>query len=72
MDQISKNRWGKMVICTWLLFSCFLNFIQAQPRENVKKSTDVLMFATPAAGLITTLIMKDYKGTKQLVLGGAT
>ncbi len=72
MERISRNRWSKMVICTWLLFFCFLNSVQAQSRENVKKSTDALMFATPAAGLITTLIMKDYKGTKQLVLGGAT
>ena len=30
------------------------------------------MFATPAAGFITTLVTGDYKGTKQLVFGAAT
>ena len=56
-----------------LFFLCSgYSYIGAQPREAVKKSTDVLMFATPAAGFVTSLLLKDYEGTKQLVLGAAT
>lgn len=46
--------------------------INAQSRDAIKTSTDILMFATPAAGFITTLVTGDYKGTKQLVFGAAT
>src|SRR5690606_1847917 len=44
----------------------------AQPRESVKTSTDILMFAAPAAGFISTLALKDYKGTRALISSGAT
>ncbi len=46
--------------------------VSAQSRDAVKTSTDVLMFATPTAGLIATLVKGDKEGTKQLVLGAAT
>ena len=46
---------------------CLMNCgIKAQSRDAVKTSTDILMFAPPVAGFITTLILEDYKGTKQL------
>ena len=52
---------------------CLINGgIKAQSRDAVKASTDILMFVTPAAGFITTLALKDYEGTKQLVFAGAT
>lgn len=62
----------KFIISTFLFCFIGINMIQAQPREAVKKSTDILMFATPVAGLVTTIAIGDYKGMKQLVLGGAT
>lgn len=37
----------------------------------VRISGDVLVVAIPAAAFATTLALKDYTGTKQLVLGGA-
>lgn len=43
-----------------------------QIRQRVEKSTDVLMFVAPVAGFISTLALKDYTGTKQIVLSGAT
>ena len=52
---------------------CLMNCgIKAQSRDAVKTSTDILMFAPPVAGFITTLILEDYEGTKQLVFAGAT
>lgn len=56
-----------------LIFCCSaVNLTQAQSRETVKTSTDILMFATPIAGLVTTLAIGDHKGTKQLLFAGAT
>lgn len=56
-----------------LLLVVFLaNIAQAQSRKGVEVSTDILMFATPVAGLVTTLAIGDYKGTKQLVLSSVT
>lgn len=63
---------NRIIIWTFLLSFLGINFIKAQSRESIKTSTDILMFATPLAGLATTIAMGDYKGTKQLVLGGAT
>lgn len=59
------------ILSIFLIFAC-LNTTYSQNREAVKTSTDILMFATPAAGFITTLLKKDYTGTKQLILSGAT
>lgn len=56
----------------FLLLPLFGAMAQAQPRQRVETSTDVLMFAAPAAALATTLALGDYKGTKQLVFSGAT
>lgn len=56
-----------------LIFICLINcVVKAQSRDAVKTSTDILMFATPAASFITTLVIGDYKGMKQLVFGAAT
>lgn len=62
----------RIIICFFLLCFCPPGLMRAQPREAVRVSTDILMFATPVAGLVTTLATGDYQGTKQLVLGGAT
>ena len=56
-----------------LLFSLLSgSLLNAQSRDGIKKSTDVLMFVTPVAGFAATLALKDYEGTKQIVLSGAT
>lgn len=41
-------------------------------RKAIRKSGDVLMFATPIAGLATIIIMEDWKGLKQGVFTGLT
>lgn len=63
----------KQKILLFITCICFIICgIKAQSRDAVKTSTDILMFAPPVAGFITTLAIGDYKGTKQLVLGAAT
>ena len=63
----------RFIISLLIVFSSLCpNVSKADTRDKVDKSTDVLMFATPAAGLITSLVLKDYQGTKQLVFGAAT
>lgn len=55
-----------------LVFSLTFHCNQAQTRKAVETSTDILMFAAPVAGFVGSLVIGDYKGTKQIVLGGAT
>lgn len=56
-----------------ILLLCLTSFVTAaRSREAVKTSTDILMFAAPAAGLVTSLAIGDYEGTKQLAFGAAT
>ncbi|MFT4073065.1 MAG: phosphatase PAP2 family protein [Dysgonamonadaceae bacterium] len=55
-----------------LLASLTCSQLIAQSKDNIKVSTDILMFATPAAGLIATICEKDYEGAKQLFFSGAT
>lgn len=63
----------KQKILLFITCVCFINCgIKAQSRDGVSTSTDIFMFVPPVAGLVTTLVLKDYKGTKQLVLAGAT
>lgn len=60
----------------YLLSICFFLLIllpgYSQNRKAVETSTDILMFATPVAGFVGSLIIGDYRGTKQIVLSGAT
>lgn len=44
----------------------------SQTRKQIDRSTDVLMFVTPVAGLASSLILKDYRGSKQLILSGSS
>lgn len=46
--------------------------VKSQSRKAIETSTDVLMLVAPAAGFIGSLAIKDYQGTKQIVLSGAT
>lgn len=60
---------------TILFFACICLIrceIKAQPQDAIETSTDILMFATPVSGFITTLVLKDYEGTKQLAYAGVT
>ena len=50
----------------------FAQSVKSQPRKAIKTSTDVLVLMAPAAGFIGSLVIKDYQGTKQIVLSGAT
>ena len=58
-----------LVVSLSLLFSLYL---PGQNRETVKKSTDVLMFLNPAVGAVTSLIREDYKGTREVIIGGVS
>lgn len=51
---------------------CLANTTPAQSRKAIEQSTDILMFVTPVAGFAGSLITGDYRGTKQIVLAGAT
>lgn len=55
-----------------LVLSLISQLSQAQTRKAVETSTDILMFVAPVAGFVGSLALGDYKGTKQIVLGGAT
>lgn len=55
-----------------LLAGSFILPAKGQSRQAVKTSTDVLLFVTPVAGFVSSLALKDYQGTKQIVLSGAT
>lgn len=58
-----------------LLFCCYCflcTSTQAQSKKAVETSTDILMFVNPVAGFVATLLNKDYSGTKQIVIGGAS
>lgn len=65
-----KNKY-LFLLCIW---GCI--FIvspgQAQSRKFIDRSTDVAMFVNPVAGFVGSLVAGDYRGTKQLVLGGAS
>ena len=41
-------------------------------RKAVRTSGDVLMLVTPAASLVTTLVLQDWEGLKQGALSGVT
>lgn len=59
--------------CIWPLVLLFVLAVPARAqRKAVETSGDILVFATPAAGLITTLVLKDYEGLKQAAFSGAT
>lgn len=45
---------------------------QSPKRREVRISGDVLAVGLPVASFVTTLMLRDYEGTKELVLGGAT
>lgn len=49
-----------------------LSLCEAQSRKSIDTSTDILALLNPIAGFTGSLIIKDYKGTKQVVLGGLT
>ncbi len=56
----------------YLTTCIFAQSVKSQPRKAIKTSTDVLVLVAPAAGFIGSLVIKDYQGTKQIVLSGAT
>lgn len=59
----------------WLVVSlCLLSSLsQAQSyHKGVRISGDVLAAGLPVAALVTTLVEKDYQGTKQLVFSGVS
>ncbi len=60
----------------WLLLFCVglcqTGYVKAQFERRVRTSTDILMFVPGVAGAVATVALKDYEGTKQLALSGAT
>lgn len=59
-------------LCLTLICLCALLSVRAQSRKAIETSTDVLAFVNPVAGFVGSLAIGDYKGTKQIVIGGAT
>lgn len=54
-----------------VLFIFPVSVSRSQPRSAIDRTTDAAMLAGPAAGLIVSLVRRDYKGTVQLALSGA-
>ncbi|MDL2231671.1 phosphatase PAP2 family protein [Porphyromonadaceae bacterium OttesenSCG-928-L07] len=55
-----------------ILLSMILTPLYGQSRKFIKTTTDVLFLVNPAAGFLGSIAKEDYKGTKQIVIGGAT
>ncbi len=56
----------RLAVLLFLVFSVLSG--AAQPRERVRKSTDVLCLLPAAAGATAALCLKDYKGLGQFAL----
>ena len=54
-----------------LLFLLLITNVSAQ-QKAVETSGDVIYYATPVFCLATTLLKKDYQGTKQLIFSAVT
>ena len=54
-----------------LLFLLLITNVSAQ-QKAVETSGDVIYYATPVFCLATTLLKKDYQGTKQLIFSVVT
>lgn len=61
----------KQIIIPLLLLLCF-PFQGNTQRKAIETSTDVLFLLNPVTAFVGSLAIGDYKGTKQLVLSGAT
>lgn len=46
--------------------------VQAQSRKFIDRTTDAAMFVNPLAGLIGSLVLGDYQGTKQWIESGTS
>ena len=56
-----------------LFFSVWgFSLCKSQSRKSIDTSTDILALLNPIAGFTGSLALKDYEGTKQVVLGGLT
>ncbi|WP_434802137.1 phosphatase PAP2 family protein [Gabonibacter chumensis] len=60
-----------LFISITLLGLFFIHPLQAQ-RKAIRTTGDALFFVAPVTAFTMTLLKKDYGGTKQLVLSGAT
>ncbi len=69
---VQTNSMTRKLLLLSLLSALLCASATAQPRKRVEKSTDVLALVPAAAGLTASLVMKDWKGTKQLALSGVT
>ena len=64
---------NKYLLVLYFLVSISITFTsQAQSRKFIDRSTDVAMFINPVAGFIGSLATGDYRGTRQLVIGGTS
>ena len=55
-----------------LLLGILITSLALAQRKAVRTSGDVLFLVVPATAFATTLLKKDYQGTKQLVFSGIT
>lgn len=60
-----------LLLCFLLIILCPLS-VYAQSRKFIDRTTDAAMFVNPLAGLIGSLAVGDYQGTKQWVGSGAS
>lgn len=65
-----KRNFRTLIFCLFLFLS--LNTSIFAQKQAIETSGDILYYATPVVCLATTLLKKDYQGTKQLVFSAVT
>lgn len=68
---MKKNRYSILYSLPLILFQLISPHVSAQ-NKAIENSGDALYYATPVVCLATTLLKKDYQGTKQLVFSAVT
>ena len=71
-EKISNHGMPLYIIMVCLVMLLPVQGISAQSRDDVKKSTDIMMFLPGAMGVATALIKGDGKGLLQLAESEAT
>lgn len=72
MLLLNSNRWMNRFFFLVFILLLSVSNVAAQSREDVKTSTDILMFLPGAVGAGIAFYEGDYKGLLQLAESGAT
>lgn len=72
-QQVLSKKKSLAIFCSLfiILSLSFISNLSAQ-KKAIETSGDIIYYATPVVSLATTLLKKDYQGTKQLVFSAVT